>query len=92
MKHVVPTISLVINGDDFIAICESVRAEDANFFWGDDAKIRFKGINYKRELVEKCYELRITSDKNDIIKKINSHDYQRLGIYERNNENRVVFL
>ena len=92
MKHIVPSIPLVINGNDFIVIRESVRAEDDNFFWGDDAKIKFKGINYQRELVEKCYKLKITSDKNDIIKKINSHDYQRLGIYERNNENNVVFL
>lgn len=92
MKHIVPSIPLVINGNDFIAIRESVRAEDDNYFWGDDAKIKFKGINYQRELVEKCYKLKITSDKNDIIKKINSHDYQRLGIYERNNENNVEFL
>ncbi len=36
--------------------------------------------------------LTISLDKNDIIKRINSHDYQRLGIYKRNNENRVIFL
>lgn len=80
INGLVPIVKVTIDGKEWLVLRDEIKAEDANFLWGDDARIHFKGLNHEKEFVEKWFDIKIHSSKSDTIKKINTHDFNYLNL------------
>ena len=78
IKGLVPIVKVTIDGKEWLVLRDEIKAEDANFLWGDDARIHLKGLNHEKEFVDKWIDIKINSSKSDTIKKINEHNYPTL--------------
>lgn len=92
INGLVPIVKVTIDGKEWLVLRDEIKAEDANFLWGDDARIHLKGLNHEKEFVDKWIDIKIHSSKSDTIKKINEHDFNFLNLVTLSDRyHRVLF-
>lgn len=87
------SVLVQIGNDKYFAKRESISAEDMNVFWGKDVRFYMKGLDSQLHFVNICIDLKIESNKKEIIKKLNFDLYSRLTILKSNTNglNSIIF-
>ena len=90
LRRLEPVVPVFIDNNKWLVLLDKITIEDTNFLWGDDARIHIEGLDPKKEYIKKSIDLKISKSKSEIIKSINSHQYNSLDLVKVSNKYHIL--
>ncbi len=90
IRGLLPVEAVFVDNKKWLVLRDKIRAEDTNFFFGDDARIYLEGLDDNKDYVEKSIDLIISHAKSERIKKINQLQFDRLDLVKVSNKYHIL--